>query len=159
MKVINFHTIKLQVSMAVRIFRGIMSIKLPALRRQATALIVSAESQYSYPSSNLLTLDQHPFSFQHGTDSTWLSTRQVYPIHHISFTDSFKQLLASHVQAVAQTYHSTPLAETYEAAANNFRIPYWDWAVIPSMPAVVSQQYVQITTASGVQTVQNPLFQ
>jgi tyrosinase len=59
------------------------------------------------------------------------------------------------VQTIAQTYDST----TYQAAANNFRIPYWDWASIPAMPDVVSQQYVQITTPSGVKTVANPLYQ
>ncbi|KAE9377099.1 Di-copper centre-containing protein [Stipitochalara longipes BDJ] len=66
-----------------------------------------------------------------------------------------EQLLASHVQAIAQSYNST----IYEAAANNFRLPYWDWASIPAMPDVVSEQYIQITTASGVKTVSNPLYQ
>jgi tyrosinase len=63
------------------------------------------------------------------------------------------------VQDIAKTYISTPLAAIYQDAADKFRIPYWDWASIPTMPDVVNQQSIQITTASGVQTVENPLFQ
>ncbi|KAH8770537.1 hypothetical protein BGZ57DRAFT_437429 [Hyaloscypha finlandica] len=74
---------------------------------------------------------------------------------HRPYLALYEQLLASHVQAIAQAYNST----TYQAAANNFRIPYWDWASTPAMPDVVSQQYVQITTPSGVKTVANPLYQ
>ncbi len=80
-------------------------------------------------------------------------------MYHPAFIDTYQQLLSNHVQTIAQTYNSTPLAAIYQAAANNFRIPYWDWASIPTMPGVVSQQYVQITTPLGVQIVANPLFQ
>lgn len=66
-----------------------------------------------------------------------------------------QQLIAGHAQQIAQGYNSS----SYQAAANNLRIPYWDWASVPAMPDVVSEQYVQITTPSGVKTVANPLFQ
>jgi len=59
------------------------------------------------------------------------------------------------MQVIAQSYNSS----IYQTAANNFRLPYWDWASVADMPDVVSQQYIQITTASGVETVSNPLYQ
>jgi tyrosinase len=58
------------------------------------------------------------------------------------------------VQTVAATYNS----DVYTEAANNFRIPYWDWAAIPALPPVVSDDTVQIETPTGTQTVANPLY-
>jgi tyrosinase len=49
---------------------------------------------------------------------------------------------------------------TWQAAANQFRFPYWDWASQSAMPAIVSQPMVQIINSKGFnQTVTNPLYQ
>ncbi|PQE08166.1 hypothetical protein CJF31_00008268 [Rutstroemia sp. NJR-2017a BVV2] len=69
-----------------------------------------------------------------------------------------QQVLASHAQEIAKTYPST-MYPTYQAAADQLRIPYWDWASDAEIPSVVSAQTVKITTPSGVQTVKNPLYQ
>jgi tyrosinase len=44
-------------------------------------------------------------------------------------------------------------------AANNFRIPYWDWASVPQMPDIVNAENVLVTTPSGVRNISNPLLQ
>lgn len=60
----------------------------------------------------------------------------------------------TYVQKVAATYTDTK----YKAAADNFRIPYWDWAAGPSIPSILSSSSVTILAApSGTsQTVNNP---
>jgi tyrosinase len=50
------------------------------------------------------------------------------------------------------------LSSIYQAAADNLRLPYWDWASIPQMPNVVSEPTITITTANGDEEVNNPLF-
>ncbi|KAM3066915.1 hypothetical protein ACMFMF_009966 [Clarireedia jacksonii] len=65
---------------------------------------------------------------------------------------------ASHAQDIAKTYPST-IYPTYQAAADQLRIPYWDWASNAQIPSVVNSQTVTITTASGIQTIKNPLYQ
>jgi tyrosinase len=47
----------------------------------------------------------------------------------------------------------------YKVAADNFRTPYWDWALTPQMPAVVNAEKLKVVTPSGVRTVRNPLLQ
>jgi tyrosinase len=44
-------------------------------------------------------------------------------------------------------------------AANNFRIPYWDWASVPQMPDVVNAENLLVTTPSGARNISNPLIQ
>ncbi len=48
----------------------------------------------------------------------------------------------------------------WQAAADQLRIPFWDWASNATMPDIVSQPMVQITNSLGkVETVSNPLYQ
>ncbi|PVH87280.1 Di-copper centre-containing protein [Cadophora sp. DSE1049] len=76
---------------------------------------------------------------------------------HRPYLALYEQLIGATVQDLVKTYPPA-LQATYQTAANNFRIPYWDWAAIPTMPAVVNQPTVTITTGSGVQSVRNPLY-
>ncbi|PQE14942.1 hypothetical protein CJF32_00002481 [Rutstroemia sp. NJR-2017a WRK4] len=78
----------------------------------------------------------------------------LFPTWHRPYLALFEQVLAQHVQTIAATYNS----DVYTQAANNFRIPYWDWAAIPALPPVVSDNTVQIETPTGTQTVANPLL-
>lgn len=67
-----------------------------------------------------------------------------------------QQIIADHAQAIAKTYNSA----VYRKAADDLRLPYWDWAAPPyGFPAVLSSPTVQIETPSGFETVNNPLFQ
>ncbi|RAL63485.1 hypothetical protein DID88_003905 [Monilinia fructigena] len=67
-------------------------------------------------------------------------------------------VLASYAQSIAKTYISS-LYPAYQAAADNLRIPFWDWGVTPSMPSIVNVATVSIVLPSGATTeVNNPLF-
>ena len=77
---------------------------------------------------------------------------------HRPFLALYEQLLAQRVQAIAQQYLGRPDTAQWLNAANKFRIPYWDWAETQTMPEIVSQQQITITTASGSRTMANPLY-
>ncbi|TAQ87719.1 hypothetical protein B7494_g3943 [Chlorociboria aeruginascens] len=78
----------------------------------------------------------------------------LFATWHRPYLALFEQVLASYVQTIAKTYNSA----LYQTAADNFRIPYWDWAAVMQLPDVVSQPTVQINTPTGLQTVNNPLY-
>ncbi|PBP18673.1 tyrosinase [Diplocarpon rosae] len=76
---------------------------------------------------------------------------------HRPYLALYEEMIGALIQDIVRTYPASMLS-AYQAAANNFRIPYWDWASIPTMPAVVNQPMVQITTPSGLKNVTNPTF-
>ena len=43
-------------------------------------------------------------------------------------------------------------------AATTLRVPYWDWAASPSLPAVVTQTQIMVNAPDGPQLIQNPLY-
>ncbi|ESZ97460.1 hypothetical protein SBOR_2149 [Sclerotinia borealis F-4128] len=76
----------------------------------------------------------------------------------LTFSSLSQQILASHAQAIAKTYIST-LYPAYQAAADNLRIPYWDWGATPNMPSIVNVETIPIVLPSGATAyVNNPLF-
>ena len=46
----------------------------------------------------------------------------------------------------------------YQNAAQTLRIPYWDWAINPTMPALVSNVTVTVNGPKGLQNIANPLY-
>jgi tyrosinase len=46
----------------------------------------------------------------------------------------------------------------YKTAAATLRIPFWDWAAHPALPAVVQDPGIVINTPTGRTEVENPLF-
>ncbi|CZT01674.1 related to monophenol monooxygenase precursor (tyrosinase precursor) [Rhynchosporium agropyri] len=76
---------------------------------------------------------------------------------HRPYLALFEQLLGATAQDLVKTYPPAQQA-SYQNAANNFRIPYWDWASTPTMPAVLNQPTVTITTGAGLKNVRNPLY-
>ncbi|PQE12584.1 hypothetical protein CJF30_00002479 [Rutstroemia sp. NJR-2017a BBW] len=97
-------------------------------------------------------LNPLPLQLANPSDSVLFAT------WHRPYLAMFEQILASHAQDIAKTYPFT-MYPTYQAAADQLRIPYWDWADDAEMPSVVSAQTVKITTPSGVKTIKNPLYQ
>jgi len=75
-----------------------------------------------------------------------------------------EQELYNNVQAAVNTFPAGSAARAkYQAAATNFRMPYWDWAAVPPAgaipyPTLVSAGYVTVTTPSGQQSILNPLY-
>jgi tyrosinase len=70
--------------------------------------------------------------------------------------DSVQQVLTQCAQNVAKKYTGSNLL-IYQTAADNLRMPYWDWAADPRMPDFISVANVQITTPTGITSVRNPL--
>ncbi|KAA8576834.1 hypothetical protein EYC84_006881 [Monilinia fructicola] len=82
----------------------------------------------------------------------------LFATWHRPYLALFEQVLASYAQSIAKTYIS-PLYPTYQAAADNLRIPFWDWGVTPSMPKIVNVATISIVLPSGATAeVNNPLF-
>ena len=44
------------------------------------------------------------------------------------------------------------------AAAQTFRIPFWDWAQDATLPAAVSSPTINFNSPSGPATMRNPLY-
>ncbi|KAI9662511.1 MAG: hypothetical protein M1821_008678 [Bathelium mastoideum] len=79
------------------------------------------------------------------------------------------QILYEKVTEAANDFPDGPLRQRYSQAAASFRIPYWDWAVVPpdggpTLPISVTSPTVNVTVPSGdnstTTTIQisNPLY-
>ncbi|CAK7227678.1 hypothetical protein SCUCBS95973_006625 [Sporothrix curviconia] len=66
-------------------------------------------------------------------------------------------VLAGHVRKAAKQYPIETVA-TYTAAAQTFRIPFWDWAQDSSLPAAVVSPTISFNSPSGPATMRNPLY-
>jgi tyrosinase len=70
----------------------------------------------------------------------------------------------SHVQQIASYWPDGEVKQRYQDAANNFRIPYWDWAMTPPegesvLPdSIGGSPYVDVDGPNGMQRISNPLF-
>jgi tyrosinase len=69
-----------------------------------------------------------------------------------------QQILTSYAQELVASY-PPDVRPTYQIAADNLRLAYWDWAAIPQLPAIVEQPTIAITTGNGTQNVTNPFYQ
>jgi tyrosinase len=66
-------------------------------------------------------------------------------------------MISAHAKLIASTYPSDKRS-TYVAAAQTLRIPYWDWAVSPSLPSAATATQVTINSPTGSKTIRNPLY-
>lgn len=67
--------------------------------------------------------------------------------------------MASHIQQIAKKYNNSQDAEKYREAADQWRLPYWDWATDPTVPPATTLQNITVNGPRGVKTLENPLFQ
>ncbi|KAH6668831.1 hypothetical protein B0J14DRAFT_151352 [Halenospora varia] len=79
----------------------------------------------------------------------------LFPTWHRPYLALFEKILADHVQVIAKDYKSAE----YQTAADNFRMPFWDWAAIPTVPDVITTPTLKVNTISGLKDVTNPLYQ
>ncbi|KAI9810350.1 MAG: hypothetical protein M1827_006317 [Pycnora praestabilis] len=87
----------------------------------------------------------------------------LFPTWHRPFLVLYEQVLYSLMQEIVNEFPAGPQQDNYTAAAADFRIPYWDWAVVPPsgediLPDSISSETVQVTTPNGTTTINNPLF-
>ncbi|KAI9855691.1 MAG: hypothetical protein M1824_005924, partial [Vezdaea acicularis] len=80
----------------------------------------------------------------------------IFPPWHRPYLALYEQVLSNYVSQIAETYPDSNRAQ-YQQAAVNFRIPYWDWAINATLPALVTEATVNINTPNGQQSVTNPL--
>lgn len=81
-----------------------------------------------------------------------------FPTWHRPYLALYEQLIGAQVQMVASQYTGSNRA-AYQAAAQSWRLPYWDWASNYNLPAAATQQQVTINGPNGRMTVNNPLYQ
>jgi tyrosinase len=79
---------------------------------------------------------------------------------HRAYLALFEQELVAAAKSVAATFTGTKKT-TYTTAANNLRLPYWDWAAKPAsgstLPATITAATVTVDTPSGSKSIRNPL--
>ncbi|KAH0538314.1 hypothetical protein FGG08_005088 [Glutinoglossum americanum] len=92
-------------------------------------------------------------------------TSNLFPTWHRPYLAVYEQALYATIQKIASEYVDTTLRNKYTAAAQKFRIPYWDWAIAvpsgqPTLPAALwSSKTVSVVTPQGNTTsMKNPLY-
>jgi tyrosinase len=75
----------------------------------------------------------------------------------VKCTNQTQEQLNTYAQAISYQYREN--AAQWQDAARNLRLPYWDWAKNYTMPDIMNQQTVNISTPSGQNTTyRNPLY-
>ena len=80
-------------------------------------------------------------------------------IRHVNINHIIQQVMQQHALQIANTYQVDK--QSWVTAAQNLRVPYWDWAsnTVPP-PQVISMTTLNIVTPNGKTTsVANPLLQ
>jgi tyrosinase len=87
----------------------------------------------------------------------------LFPTWHRPYLALFEQRIHYYATDIASKA-TGPDAAKWKAAALTLRIPYWDWAANPNIPASVSSQTISIkipdksqSTGSAWHTISNPL--
>lgn len=85
----------------------------------------------------------------------------LFPAWHRAYVALFEQELVATAQSIADSFPESSRA-TYQTAAANLRMPYWDWAAKACsgsvLPTSISGQQITITGPNGQQTLDNPLY-
>jgi tyrosinase len=113
-------------------------------------------------------LPYRPWNGVEGNQVTGYCTHSsiLFPTWHRPYLALFEQVLHAHVLKKASEFPESQGRARYEAAAREFRMPYWDWAVVVPpgqsiLPASLSSRTISvITPSSGGQrtTIDNPLY-
>ncbi|CZT13854.1 related to tyrosinase precursor (monophenol monooxygenase) [Rhynchosporium graminicola] len=87
----------------------------------------------------------------------------LFPTWHRPYLALYEQAIHEKVQMIAQQYPAGQVRDQYVAAAANFRIPYWDWAMSDGgggsiLPDSVMSPTVVVNGPAGAQTIANPLY-
>ncbi|OJD37056.1 tyrosinase [Diplodia corticola] len=82
---------------------------------------------------------------------------------HRPYLALYEQTLQGLMSEIAGEWDGSPENDNYTEAANTFRLPYWDWAVLPpdgekSVPSFLSSPTIDVTLPNGTETIDNPLY-
>ncbi|KXH25142.1 hypothetical protein CSIM01_11403 [Colletotrichum simmondsii] len=87
----------------------------------------------------------------------------LFPSWHRVYLALYEQILFQLVQLIASWFPDPTERAYYQAAAIDFRIPYWDWATTPPLGESVylsefEQPAIEVYGPNGWQTIANPLY-
>ncbi|GAM89119.1 hypothetical protein ANO11243_071540 [Dothideomycetidae sp. 11243] len=81
----------------------------------------------------------------------------LFPTWHRPYMALFEQIVWEKAQYIATLYPASQ-QDTYVAAAETLRIPFWDWTMQVGFPQIVNTTTLTINTPTGQQTIANPLY-
>ncbi|KAK8055867.1 Di-copper centre-containing [Apiospora rasikravindrae] len=81
----------------------------------------------------------------------------MFPAWHRPYVSAYEQVLGTYVTKIAAQYTGNNAA-TYQTAAEQWRMPYWDWAADPHLPASASTATITVNGPTGQTTINNPLY-
>lgn len=84
----------------------------------------------------------------------------IFTTWHRPYLLLLEQLLCDQARSIAQQFQGDD-AERYQAAAEDVRLPYWDWSSTMTqsrIPASVKQSSISVNTPTGQANIANPLF-
>ncbi|PHH74988.1 hypothetical protein CDD80_2711 [Ophiocordyceps camponoti-rufipedis] len=81
---------------------------------------------------------------------------KIFLTWHRPYLALYEQTLVKHAKKIAATYPQNVRAR-YVQAADNLRVPYWDWASRQEVPAATVPARVRVTGPSGSKDMENPL--
>ncbi|CAM1503067.1 Fc.00g078430.m01.CDS01 [Cosmosporella sp. VM-42] len=87
----------------------------------------------------------------------------LFPTWHRPYLALFEQEMHRMVSVIADMFPNDTDRQSYQKAASDFRIPYWDWAIDapegePHFPDVFWNSTIEQNGPRGVQTIRNPLY-
>ncbi|TLD32554.1 tyrosinase precursor [Venturia nashicola] len=81
----------------------------------------------------------------------------IFLTWHRPYLSLYEQLLYAVIQDIASKF-TGPNKAKYVAAAKDFRIPYYDWAALPSgLPSALTAATVSVIDRNGARQISNPL--
>ncbi|KAJ2906455.1 Di-copper centre-containing protein [Zalerion maritima] len=82
----------------------------------------------------------------------------LFSTWHRPMVAVFEQILAGHIQRIAEEYNGTN-SEEYQKAADEWRLPYWDWAQDSKVPSSSTTKTITVNGPEGSTTIPNPLYE
>ncbi|KAI5776389.1 hypothetical protein EDC01DRAFT_479471 [Geopyxis carbonaria] len=96
-----------------------------------------------------------------GSKEGWYCTHSsvIFLTWHRPYLAIFEQELYNCVQSVLKTF-SAEKQKTLKPLADNFRMPYWDWALYPNLPKDLTTPKIQVTygKTGEKKSINNPLY-
>ncbi|KAF2664571.1 Di-copper centre-containing protein [Microthyrium microscopicum] len=90
-------------------------------------------------------------------------TSNLFLPWHRPYLALYEQTLSQNAMAAALEWPPGAERDAFVTAADQLRLPYWDWAKSPASgqdvtPAIMVSPQVQVLTPNGTQTIDNPLY-
>ncbi|OCL01252.1 Di-copper centre-containing protein [Glonium stellatum] len=82
---------------------------------------------------------------------------------HRPYLALFEEILYINCRQAVAEFPVGSLKDQYTSALATFRMPYWDWAMVPpagqvAMPSSLQRPTVQVVMPNGTNTISNPLY-